>query len=204
VTDRRTDILPRHSPRYAYESRGKNGSLALRIYAEIYRWTLSRSIALPLIVGLWACLHSLLQHGSSFKKKESPLFQVCQVAIVVYELKRKPCSWLQANLKTFNAVNSLYNVYLYQKLVMLWIGNLCHINVPYKTSVSVFYYNYMPTFYCYRDTTIYWLKIFRCFTVFTRLSRLYPRNEVPLVWKVALKTTVPGYPIVKTAQSHDH
>jgi len=25
-TDRRTDILPRHSPRYAYESRGKNCS----------------------------------------------------------------------------------------------------------------------------------------------------------------------------------
>jgi len=24
-TDRRTDILPRHSPRYAYASRGKNG-----------------------------------------------------------------------------------------------------------------------------------------------------------------------------------
>jgi len=24
VTDRQTDILPRHSPRYAYASRGKN------------------------------------------------------------------------------------------------------------------------------------------------------------------------------------
>jgi len=92
--------------------------------------------------------------GPVFKKKESPLFQVCQVAIVVYELKRKPCSWLQANLKTFNAVNSLYNVYLYQKLVMLWIGNLCHINVPYETSVSVFYYNYMPTFYSSTVTEI--------------------------------------------------
>jgi len=28
-TDRQTDILPRHSPRYAYASRGKNGPLRL-------------------------------------------------------------------------------------------------------------------------------------------------------------------------------
>jgi len=29
VTDRRTDIFPRHSPRYAYASRGKNGKSLL-------------------------------------------------------------------------------------------------------------------------------------------------------------------------------
>jgi len=28
-TDRRTDILPRHSPRYAYASRGKNDLLSI-------------------------------------------------------------------------------------------------------------------------------------------------------------------------------
>ena len=31
-TDKRTDILPRHSPRYAYASRGKDGLIVIFIH----------------------------------------------------------------------------------------------------------------------------------------------------------------------------
>jgi len=33
-TDRRTDILPRHSPRYAYASRGKNHSILMKFCTQ--------------------------------------------------------------------------------------------------------------------------------------------------------------------------
>ena len=40
VTDRQTDILPRHSPRYAYASRGKNWTLSFEnSHPNQWRWS---------------------------------------------------------------------------------------------------------------------------------------------------------------------
>ena len=89
-TDRRTDILPRHSSRYAYESRGKNHLELRRQEKNLGRFRMSRSQILTFFGGFkLKSLCKVMSYSVARSDISSPIVSFASLLCIPFVFKGK-------------------------------------------------------------------------------------------------------------------